>query len=87
MQGPAGYLTIIGMVRGGFPDVQWTLEDMIAEGDKVAARFTMPGTHQGTFFGVPPTGKKIEVKAMNFYRLFGEQIVEEHGQPDLLGLL
>ena len=87
MQGPAGYLTIIGMVRGGFPDIQWTLEDMIAEGDKVAARFTMPGTHQGTFFGVPPTGKKIEVKAMNFYRLFGEQIVEEHGQPDLLGLL
>jgi len=75
------------MVRGGFPDIQWTLEDMIAEGDKVAARFTMPGTHQGTFFGVPPTGKKIEVKAMNFYRLFGEQIVEEHGQPDLLGLL
>jgi predicted ester cyclase len=57
MQGPAGYLSIIGMMRGGFPDIQWTLEEMIAEGDKVAARFTMRGTHQGTFFGVPPTGK------------------------------
>jgi predicted ester cyclase len=75
------------MMRGGFLDIQWTLEEMIAEGEKVAARFTMRGTHQGTFFGVPPTGKKIEVKAINFYRLSGKRIVEEHGQPDLLGLL
>lgn len=87
MRGPAGYLAIIGMMRGGFPDIQWTLEETIAEGDKVAARFTMRGTHQGTFFGVPPTGKKIAVQAMNFYRLFGGQFVEERGQPDLLGLL
>jgi steroid delta-isomerase-like uncharacterized protein len=87
MRGPAGYLAIIGMMRAGFPNIQWTLEEMIAEADKVAAPFTMRGTHQGTFFGVPPTGKKIEVKAMNFYRFAGGQIVEEHGQPDILGLL
>ena len=87
MSGPAGYLAIIGMMRGGFPDIQWTLEEMVAEGDKVAARFTMRGTHRGTFFGVPPTGKTIAVQATNFYRLSGGQFVEEHGQPDLLGLL
>jgi steroid delta-isomerase-like uncharacterized protein len=87
MRGPAGYLTIIGMMRGGFPDIQWTVEEMVAEGDKVAARFTMRGTHQGTFFGVPPTGKKISVQTMNIYRLSGGQFVEEHGQPDMLGLL
>src|SRR5579872_1723644 len=87
MRGPAGYLAIIGMMRGGFPDIQWTLEELIAEGDKVAARFTMRGTHKGAFFGVPPSGKKIEVKAMNFYRMADGQIVEETGQPDLLGLL
>jgi steroid delta-isomerase-like uncharacterized protein len=87
MVGPQGYLSIIAMMRGGFPDIQWTLEDMVAEGDKVAARFTMRGTHQGTFFGVPPTGTKIVVQAMNFYRLSGGQFVEEYGQPDLLGLL
>lgn len=56
-------------MRGGFPDIQWTLEEMVAEGDKVAARFIMRGTHRGTFFGVPPTGKTIAVQAMNFYRL------------------
>ncbi len=54
MRGPAGYLVIFGMMRGGFPDIQWTLEEMVAEDDKVAARFTMRGTHRGTFFGVPP---------------------------------
>jgi predicted ester cyclase len=41
LRGPAGYLTIIGMMRSGFPDIQWTLEEMIAEDDRVAARFTM----------------------------------------------
>src|SRR5271165_3434499 len=71
MRGPAGYLAIIGMMRSGFPDIQWTLEEVIAEGDKVAARFTMRGTHRGAFFGVPPTGKTIAVQAMNFYRLSG----------------
>ena len=87
VRGPAGYLAIIGMMRGGFPDIQWTLEEMIAEDDKVAARFTMRGTHRGTFFGVPPTGKPIVVQAMNFYRLSSGQFVEERGQPDLLALL
>jgi steroid delta-isomerase-like uncharacterized protein len=87
LQGPSGYLTMIGMMRAGFPDILWTLEELIAEDDKVAARFTMRGTHKGTFFGVPPSGKKIEVKAMNFYRITDGRIVEEHGQPDLLGLL
>jgi steroid delta-isomerase-like uncharacterized protein len=87
MRGPAGYLAIIGMMRGGFPDIQWTLEDIVAEGDKVAARFTMRGTHQGNFFGVPPSGKPIKVQAMNFYRFTNGQIVEEYGQPDMLGLL
>ena len=87
VRGPAGYLEIIGMMRGGFPDIQWTLEEMIAEGDMLAARFTMRGTHRGTFFGVSPTAKPIEVQAMNFYRLSGGKFVEERGQPDLLSLL
>jgi steroid delta-isomerase-like uncharacterized protein len=87
MRGPAGYLAIIEMMRGGFPDIQWTLEEMVAEGDKVAARFIMRGTHQGTFFGVAPSGKKIAVQAMNFYRLSDGKFVEERGQPDMLGLL
>ena len=75
------------MMRSGFPDIQWTLEDLITEGDKVAARFTMRGTHNGQFFGAPTTGKVIMVQAINFYRLANEQIIEEYGQPDMLGIL
>ena len=87
MHGPEGYLAIIGMMRSGFPDIQWSLEDKVVEENKVAARFIMTGTHNGTFFGVPPTGKTIKVQAINFYRFSNGQIVEEYGQPDMLGLL
>lgn len=87
VKGPEGYLEIIAMMRSGFPDIQWTLEEVIAEGDKIAARFTMRGTHKGPFFGVPATGKPIQVQAMNIYRLSDGKFVEERGQPDLLGLL
>jgi steroid delta-isomerase-like uncharacterized protein len=87
LRGPAGYMNILGMMRGGFSNVQWTLEETIGEGDRIAARFTMRGTHDGTFFGVPATGRTIEVRVMNFYRLAGGKFVEEYGQPDLLGLL
>jgi steroid delta-isomerase-like uncharacterized protein len=87
LQGPKGYLMIIAMMRSGFPDIQWTIEDMVSENEKVAVRFIMRGTHKGAFFGVPATGKIITVQAMNFYRLAGNQIIEEYGQPDMLGLL
>jgi len=87
MHGPAGYLAIIGMMRMAFPDIQWTLEEMVVEDDKVAARFTMRGTHKGAFLGVPPTEESIKVQSMAFYRLAGGQFIEEHGQPDMLGLL
>jgi steroid delta-isomerase-like uncharacterized protein len=87
MRGPAGYIALIGMMRGGFPWHSMDVGGDDCEGDKVAARFIMRGTHWGTFFGVPPTGKPIEVQAMNFYRLSAGQFVEERGQPDMLGLL
>jgi len=87
MRGPEGYLGLIAMLRAGFPDVHWTLEDVVAEGDKVAARFTMRGTHQGMFMGVSPTGKAFAVTAMGIYRIASGQIVEEHGLPDMLGIM
>ena len=87
MQGPSGYIAIISMMRGGFSDIQWELMDQIAEDEKIAARFVMRGTHDGTFFNVPPTGTSIVVQAMNFYLFENGKIIEEYGQPDLLGLL
>jgi steroid delta-isomerase-like uncharacterized protein len=85
--GPAGYLELLAILRNGFPDIHWTMEETITEGDRVAARFTMRGTHRGDFFGIPPTGKQISVQALNFYHLADGQIVKEQGQPDLLGIM
>jgi steroid delta-isomerase-like uncharacterized protein len=87
LRGPDGYLALLAMLRTGFPDIHWTLEETITEDDKVAARFRMEGTHQGDFFGIPPTGKTISVRALNFYQFADGQIVRELGQPDLLGIL
>jgi steroid delta-isomerase-like uncharacterized protein len=87
VQGPGGYLKIIGIMRQAFPDVQWSLEEAIIEGNTVAARFILRGTHQGDFLGVPATGKRIQTQAMNIYRFTNRQISEEHGLPDLFGLM
>jgi len=87
LRGPDGYLGLIAMLRAGFPDVQWTLDDTVAAGDKVAARFTMRGTHHGDFMGVPATGKAFTITSMAIYRITDGQIVEEHGLPDMLGLM
>jgi steroid delta-isomerase-like uncharacterized protein len=87
MVGPDGYLMIVGMMRGGFPDIRWTVDELISECEKVAARFTMRGTHRGQFMGIPPTEKPITVQALNIYHLKNGQIVREFGAPDMLGLL
>jgi steroid delta-isomerase-like uncharacterized protein len=60
---------------------------MVADGDAVAVRYTMPGTHRGDFAGVPPTGKTVVSQSMAFYRLADGQIVEERAQLDMLGIL
>ena len=87
MVGPAGYLAIVGTMRASIPDIQWTVEELISEGDKVAARFTMRGTHRGQFMSVLPTEKTITVQALNIYHLKNGQIIKEYGAPDMLGLL
>jgi len=70
-----------------FPDLHLTIDDMVAEGDKVAARITMTGTHKGEYMGAPPTNKKITIRAITIERFAGGKIVEEWGMYDTLGLM
>ena len=74
--------------RQAVPDLTYTVEDQIAEGDKVVSRYTASGTHQGEFFGVPATGKRIEMSGINIDR-FDEsgKLVEEWPEYDLLGAM
>jgi steroid delta-isomerase-like uncharacterized protein len=74
--------------REAFPDLQSTIEDQVAEGDKVVTRFTSRGTHQGESedFG-PPTGNRIEVTGITFEQFAEGKIVEDWTNFDALGLL
>jgi steroid delta-isomerase-like uncharacterized protein len=69
-------------VREGFPDLSVAIEDVMAEGDRVAARVTMRGTHRGEFQGIAPTGKRVEVRAIDMFRISGGKIVEHWGHAD-----
>ncbi len=70
-----------------FPDCVLTLDDVIAEGDQVACRFVVHATHQGTFQGIPPTGKQVTLPGMTILRFVGGKCVERWSQADFLGLL
>jgi predicted ester cyclase len=75
------------LLRSAFPDARWTEEDMLAEGDLVAGRYVLRGTHQGEFFGIPPTGKQVVVSNIHICRLNDGKIVEHWGHGDDLGML
>jgi len=70
-----------------FPDLHYTLDDVVVEGDKVAARYTMTGTHKGEFMGIPATNKKVVVRAISINRIVGGKFVEEWGMFDTLSLM
>ena len=80
--GPAGFKQGVAMLRAAFPDLRITIEELIAEGDKVAARLTMHGTQRGPFAGFPPSGKQATWAAMSFFRIAGGTIVERWLIPD-----
>ncbi len=75
------------MLRAAFPDGQTTIDDIIAEGDKVAVRATMTGTHQGDFMGIPATGKQVTISGIDVTRFHEGQSVEHWGQWDMAALM
>ena len=72
------------MLLRGLPDLHLTIEDLIAEGDKVVARNTVTGTHQGEYMGLPPTGKSVTYNEIFIVRFAGGRIAETWGVVDVL---
>ena len=70
-----------------FPDSQIVIESCIAEGDRVATRWTLTGTHRGEFMGIPPTGRSIKFEGIEFNRVLDKKIVEHRAIFDNIGLL
>jgi steroid delta-isomerase-like uncharacterized protein len=77
----------MAMLRGAFSDLHVTVEDLVAEGDKVVARTTARGTHSGALMGLPPTGKVVTVSGMDITRFAGGMAVEHWGMNDELGMM
>jgi steroid delta-isomerase-like uncharacterized protein len=77
----------LGLYLSALPDIKVTVEDLMADGDKVVARITLRGTHQGAFRGIPPTGKPITVRGINIFRIANGKMVEHWGLTDRLDAL
>jgi steroid delta-isomerase-like uncharacterized protein len=86
-QGREGLKEVLGMLFAAFPDQHWTIEELIAEGDKVVNRFTWRGTHRGKFMGIPPTGRKVEVKGVVIDHIAQGRIADTRILMDNLGLM
>lgn len=88
LYGGKGYLSVVHWMRGGFSDVQWHIQDMVADKDKVAVHWVMTGTHDGEFMGIKPTGKKISVCVMNFYYFNSEgKVTNDIAAEGMIGIL
>jgi steroid delta-isomerase-like uncharacterized protein len=74
-------------VASAFPDYNFAVDDMVAEGDMVATRYTIRSTHKGTFMGIPATGKQIVMKGVEIRRIVGGKTLECWDFPDTLGMM
>ncbi|HKH41979.1 MAG TPA: ester cyclase [Solirubrobacterales bacterium] len=82
-----GIHEFVKQVRSAFPDLETTVDDILAEGDEIAVRSTFRGTHEGDFMGIPATGKKVEVANYDFVRIQNDQAVEHWGTIDSAALM
>jgi steroid delta-isomerase-like uncharacterized protein len=87
IQGPEGVRQLVAAYRAAFPDLHFEPELMLADGDKAAVRWRITGTHQGELMGLPATGKRIAVSAIDVYRFENGKIAEQWVALDNLGIL
>ena len=85
--GPEAYKRQVLRFLEGYPDLRWTIEDIVAEKDKVVACWTLSGTHKGDYMGVPATNKKVSVGGITIHHIAGGKIMDSHTNWDLLGMM
>lgn len=87
LQGRQGIRESVAAFRAAFPDLRFSIEDQVAEGDQVVIRYTVQGTHQGPLMGIPATGKYGVLTGIDIYRISNEQIAEAWSNWDTLRML
>ena len=85
--GPQGVKQAWSTFRAAFPDLRATIDDTIAEGDRVAVRGEIHGTHRGESMGIPPTGNKVTVELIDINRIENGELVERWGEANMLGMM
>jgi len=83
----AGFTRDLATLRAAFPDARFTIEDMIGEGDKLADRYTISGTHQQPFLGIPATVRRIRLAGITIVRISGGKITDQLSLLQQLGAL
>lgn len=86
-RGPESVRQAAMMLRTAFPDLHFTIEELVAEGDTVVGRVTMNGTHQGTLMGIAPTGRSVRQDQVHFVRFQDGKSVEHRAVRDDLGMM
>ncbi len=87
VRGPAAEKQLMTMFLSALPDLHFTIEDLVAEGDTVVARYTARGTHQGELLGIPPTNRHVAISVLEIYRLVDGKIAEQWVTMDALGMM
>jgi len=85
--GPEAYKREFLLFLAGYSDLHFTIDDIIAEKDKVVACWTFSGTHRGDFMGIPATNKKVSMDGMTIHHLAGGKIMDSYGNWDALGMM
>ena len=86
-RGPESMRASVMWARTAFPDLRFEIEELLAEGDMVAGRLSMSGTHRGPLMGMPPTGRSVRANHMHFVRFREGKAVEHWGARDDLGMM
>lgn len=86
-EGRRGVKQAIGQILQAFPDLEVVIENEVAEGDTVASVVLMTGTHQGDFFGVPATGRRVSIESMDMSRVRGGRFCEHWGAADMAAMM
>jgi steroid delta-isomerase-like uncharacterized protein len=87
MRGAEQFKTFLTALFAGLPDAAVTVDEILAEGDKVACRWTMRGTHRGTLFDIPATGRSVQISGFTFYRIVDGKVIEETGIGNTFSLM
>ena len=87
VRGAEAFKHLLAQFHAAFPDAEMSVEEQIAEEDKVATRWWFSGTHRGEVLGIPPTGKSVAVTGISIYHLAGGRVTDDRGEDDALGLM